>query len=350
MRVGLANIYSLRPGTSWRESWEHLVWQVQFGDAHGFVNFWLTEHHFTEYGATGSPSVILANLAALTKRIRLGYSVALLPFHHPVRLAEEMLLIDQLSEGRLDIGVGRGHAPLETAVLCPDPDRAGDLFDDAFALIERAFHGQPFTFDGKYWRFPEIQLYPVPYQQQPEIYMVMTSPRSIAFAAQHGAIPVMGNRPGELLRDQLRQYEEAARAAGIPEERIQHRLSRVSASRFVAIGDSRQEALETALREVAHYRYALQLYRLPIGDPAFHREIRDPAPVVVTEDELIGSVLWGTADDLVDQLRALEQAGIRQVSISLDSPVTSPTEGRRRLEWFAREVLPALHGAPVSGG
>jgi alkanesulfonate monooxygenase SsuD/methylene tetrahydromethanopterin reductase-like flavin-dependent oxidoreductase (luciferase family) len=261
-----------------------------------------------------------------------------------------MLLIDQMSEGRLDIGVGRGHAPLETAVLCPDPDRAVELFDDAFALIELAFRGQPFTFEGKYWRFPEIQLYPVPYQQQPALYMVMTSPRSIAFAAEHGAIPVVGNRPGEMVREQLRQYEQAARAAGIPDERIQHRLDRVSASRFVAIGDSRQEAQETACREVAHYRYALQLYRLPIGDPAFHREIRAEAPVVATEGDLIGSVLWGTADDLVDQLRELEQAGIRQVSISLDSPVTPPAEGRRRLERFAREVLPALHGAPVSGG
>ncbi|MCS6802889.1 MAG: LLM class flavin-dependent oxidoreductase [Chloroflexota bacterium] len=345
MRIGLANIYSLRPGSTWRESWEHLVWQVQFGDAHGFANFWLTEHHFTEYGASGSPSVILANLAALTRRIRLGYSVALLPFHHPVRLAEEMLLIDQMSQGRLDIGVGRGHAPLETAVLCPDPERAVDLFEDAFALIALAFRGKPFAFAGKYWRFPEIQLYPLPYQQHPEMYMVMTSPRSIAFAAQHGAIPVLGNRPGEMLREQLRQYEEAARAAGTPEDLLQHRLRRVSASRFVAIGDSRQEAYETALREVAHYRYALQLYQLPVGDPAFHREIRETVPVVATEEELLGAVLWGTASDLIEQLRELERVGIRQLSISLDSPVTPPEEGRRRLERFTREVLPALDGA-----
>ncbi|GIW07687.1 MAG: monooxygenase [Dehalococcoidia bacterium] len=348
MRIGLANIYSLRPGANWRESWEHLVWQVQFGDRHGFATFWLTEHHFTEYGATGSPSVVLANLAALTHRIRLGYGVALLPFHHPVRLAEEMLLIDQMSQGRLDIGVGRGHAPLETAVLCPDPERAVDLFDDAFALIELAFQGKPFVFEGKYWRFPEIQLYPLPFQQHPEIYMVMTSPRSIAFAAQHGAIPVMGNRPSEFLRDQLHQYEEAARAAGVPDDLLAHRLSRVSAARFVAIGDSRQEAYETALREVAHYRYAHQLYQRPVGDPAFHREIREVAPVTASEDELMAAVLWGTADDLVDQLRALDGVGIHQVSISLDSPVTPFEEGRRRLERFAREVMPALDRAPVA--
>jgi alkanesulfonate monooxygenase SsuD/methylene tetrahydromethanopterin reductase-like flavin-dependent oxidoreductase (luciferase family) len=347
VRIGLANIYSLRPGATWRESWEHLVWQVQFGDAHGFANFWLTEHHFTEYGATGSPSVVLANLAALTTRIRLGYGVALLPFHHPVRLAEEMLLIDQMSRGRLDIGVGRGHAPLETTVLCPDPERAVDLFDDAFALIELAFRGKPFAFEGKYWRFPEIQLFPLPYQQHPEIYMVMTSSRSIAFAAQHGTIPVVGNRSSEFLRDQLRQYEDAARAAGVPDDLLQHRLSRVSAARFVAIGGSRQEAYETALREVAQYRYALQLYQLPVGDPAFHREIRETTPVVASEEELMAAVLWGTADDLIDQLRELDRIGIHQVSISLDSPVTPFEIGRQRLERFTREVMPALAATPV---
>ncbi|MFN8534098.1 MAG: LLM class flavin-dependent oxidoreductase [Dehalococcoidia bacterium] len=347
MKIGLANIYSLRPGATWRESWEHLVWQLQFGDEAGFANFWLTEHHFTEYGATGSPSVILSNLAALTRRIRIGYGVALLPFHHPVRIAEEMLLLDQMSEGRLDIGIGRGHAPLETVVLCPDPDRSVDLFDDAFDVIRQAFAGKPFAFSGKYWNFPEIQLFPLPYQPDPPIYQVMTSPRSIAFAAENGTIPVLGNRPGDFLRDQLRQYEGAAQAAGVAEDALQRRLDRVSAARFVAIGDSREEAREIALREVAHYRYAHQLYQLPVGDSAFHREIRDVAPASLSDDEMIASVLFGTADDIVEQVRELESYGIRQLSISLDSPVTPFAEGRRRLEKFTREVLPTVAVVPI---
>lgn len=346
MRLGLANIYSRRPGASWRESWEYLLWQAQFGDQHGFATFWLTEHHFTEYGATGSPSVLLTALASQTTRIRVGYGVALLPFHHPIRLAEELLLLDQISGGRLDIGVGRGHAPLESAVLCPDPERAVELFSDAFAIIRLAFRGEPFTFRGAYWQFPEIQLFPIPFTPEPDLYLVTTSSRSIRFAAEQGAIPVVGNRPLAQVRQHLEEYCTLARAAGVAEEVLAGRLARVTAARFVVLAASRQEAYEIALRETAHYRYAFQLYQRPVDDPLFHREVREQVPITDPPESLLAAVLWGTRDDLIDQLRALEQAGVHQVTVSLDSPITPIAVGKQRLEQFAREVAPVFLAAP----
>ncbi|MCS7001543.1 MAG: LLM class flavin-dependent oxidoreductase [Dehalococcoidia bacterium] len=341
MRVGLAAIYSLRQGATWRESMEHLLWQARFGDVNGYENMWLTEHHFTEWGATGNTSVWLAHLAAQTKRLRLGYSVALLPFHHPVRLAEEMLLIDQMSNGRLDIGVGRGHAHIETAVLCPDPERSVELFDDAFAIIQAAFTGQSFTFRGAYWSFPEITIYPPPYRERPPIYMVMTSPRSIAFAAEHRCVPIVGNRDRAFLKAQIAEYAATARARNVPDEAIQFALDRVSASRYVAFAESRQQAREMALQDLAYFDWALKVYQSPLDDP-LPRTLQPVPPRDLTDDEIEARAVWGTRDDVIDQLRALEAVGVRQLSISLDSPVLPVAEGRRRLLQFTEKVLPAL--------
>ncbi len=240
MRVGLATILMLRIGgtRSWDESVDLLKWQATFGDEHGFANLWLTEHHFTEGGATSSAGTLLGHLAAVTKRIRLGYSVALLPFNHPLRIAEEMLLVDRLSHGRLDLGVGRGHAPLEVAALCPDPDRAVDMFNDAVDVIGKAFAGEPFKFDGAYWHFPEVQLYPAPYNPgMPHIYMPITSPRSVEFAARRRIFPLLGSQPNAELKETVDQYARAARDASVDEATIGRLLDHASGNKYVAFSD-----------------------------------------------------------------------------------------------------------------
>jgi alkanesulfonate monooxygenase SsuD/methylene tetrahydromethanopterin reductase-like flavin-dependent oxidoreductase (luciferase family) len=346
MKIGIAASLRIKDGADWDDAVDYLGWLACHGDAHGYANLWMTEHHFTEQAGAGSPAVVLGYLAARTQRIRLGAAVLLVPFYHPVRLAEELLIVDRLSRGRLDVGIGRGHAPIETAVLCPAPDRAVELFEDGVALLEAAFTGEPFRFEGAYWRFPEICMFPPPVQRRsggmagPPFYMPITSPRSIQFAAQHGIIPLVGYREPRQATEGLGQYAAAARAAGFDERRIAWLLERVATNRFVLVADSREEAEALTRAELAYPSYSHQMYGLPVGDPGFQPIL--PAslpPLDVPTEELAGIAIFGTREDVIDQIRALETLGVHHLSVafSFRSP---PEVSRQRVERFTREVLP----------
>ncbi len=192
----------MKTGASWDEAVDYFVWLAKHGDENGYHDLSMIEHHFREDAAGGSPAMVLTYIAAVTSRIRLSTSVLLLPFHHPVRLAEQLLLVDRLSGGRLDVGVRRGHAPIESTVLCAHPDRSVDMFNDAFEVIRPAFRREPFAFDGTCWRFPEIQIFPPPVQRigadggaapgSVPLFMPITSPRSIEFAVKNEIIHLLG--------------------------------------------------------------------------------------------------------------------------------------------------------------
>lgn len=345
MRIGLASILSRRNDAPWAESIGFLGWLAEHGDEHGYANLWLGEHHFSEWGPSDSPLIWLAHLAARTKRIRLGTVVALVPFYHPIRLAEEMLLVDNLSGGRLDIGLGRGHAPIEVAALCPAPDRQADLFDDGFEIIRLAFTGEPFTFQGKYWTFPRLQLFPPPTAAGPDQYMVMTSPRSITFAAQHGAIPILGVRADDFVKGQLDQYVADATAAGLGEERIAGIMAKVTTGRFVCVGDTHLEARERALFAIGQYDMTHQIYQSPIEEFNTRNLIHEIPPAELTDAQLDDRAIWGTRDEIIDRMKALEAVGVHHVSALLTTPSESPAEARHHVQRFTDLVLPALRSA-----
>jgi alkanesulfonate monooxygenase SsuD/methylene tetrahydromethanopterin reductase-like flavin-dependent oxidoreductase (luciferase family) len=346
MKIGIAASLRIKAGASWDEAVDYLAWLACYGDAHGYANLWMTEHHFTEQAGAGSPAVLLGYLAARTSRIRLGGAVMLVPFYHPVRLAEELLLVDRLSRGRLDVGIGRGHAPIETAVLCPAPDRTADLFDDGVAVLEAAFRGEPFRFEGAYWRFPEIQIFPPPVQRRtdagsgPPFYMPVTSPRSIEFAARHGIIPLVGYREPREATEGLTHYAAVARAAGHDEARIAWLLERVATNRFVLVADSREEAEALTRAELAYPSYSHQMYGLPVGDPGFQPVLPESLPPLeAPTEELAAVAIFGTRDDVIDQIRALDALGVHHLSVAF-SFRSSPEVSRARVERFTREVLP----------
>src|SRR5882672_9517557 len=113
MDIGVFQLLPRGRATTDREVGEQALWEVDFAERHGFESVWVTEHHFSGFGSIGVPSVYAAGIAQRTRRIRIGYGVAVVPLHHPLRLAEEMSWVDHLSEGRLAVGVGPGFSAFE---------------------------------------------------------------------------------------------------------------------------------------------------------------------------------------------------------------------------------------------
>src|SRR5256885_6469601 len=140
------------------EQYENRVQLVEFYDRAGFRTYHMSEHHATPLNLTPSPSVFLAAAAQRTRRLRLGALVYILSAHHPLRLAEEICMLDHLSGGRLEVGIGRGASPHELHYFGVDPDAAQAMYVEAYQIIMQALTQDKVDFTGKHYRFDNVPI------------------------------------------------------------------------------------------------------------------------------------------------------------------------------------------------
>ncbi|HEY7293805.1 MAG TPA: LLM class flavin-dependent oxidoreductase [Dehalococcoidia bacterium] len=151
--------------------------EIALAERLGFDTYFLAEHHFHEYGVVPSPPVLLAAAAERTSRIRLGTAVAVLPFHEPVRLAEEVAMLDQLSGGRVALGVGSGYLAHEFAGFGVGPWEKRARFDEALAVLEQALGGEPFSHHGRYFHYQDLRLNVQPLQRPVPLWVASSTTR-----------------------------------------------------------------------------------------------------------------------------------------------------------------------------
>jgi alkanesulfonate monooxygenase SsuD/methylene tetrahydromethanopterin reductase-like flavin-dependent oxidoreductase (luciferase family) len=130
----------------------------------GFDHIWLTEHHFVDDGYLPSPMVAAAAIAARTRRIRISTDILILPFHHPLRLAEDWAVLDVLSGGRMELGVGMGYAAHEFRGFGIDRTQRRSRTLEGVEVLRRAWSGERFTHRGTHWTFEDVQVWPRPVQ------------------------------------------------------------------------------------------------------------------------------------------------------------------------------------------
>jgi hypothetical protein len=139
--------------------------QMLLAETLGFEGIWIGEHHFSPYGTVGSAIGLSAYAAARTRRIRIGQAVNVLPFVHPIRLAEDAAMVDILSEGRLNFGIGRGYSALEYGGLGISMDESRQRFDESIEIILEAWTKPAFSYSGQFFRLPRVAIYPLPLQK-----------------------------------------------------------------------------------------------------------------------------------------------------------------------------------------
>ncbi|HEX6513727.1 MAG TPA: LLM class flavin-dependent oxidoreductase, partial [Chloroflexota bacterium] len=157
---------------SWRE-------QAAAAEDLGYDTLWLTEHHFRNFGGMlPNPQVLLAAIAATTSRIRLGTAVTIMPLHHPIRIAEDMAMLDNISGGRIDVGVGRGMPHLEYEIYGANWDQAQDWLEEEVAILKGAWTESSFSWpEGTYYRYAKPMTVMPPPLQQPHPPLWMTANR-----------------------------------------------------------------------------------------------------------------------------------------------------------------------------
>ena len=183
--------YDFRNPPAWKRPYDQLyneiIDQIVWGEENGFDDIWLSEHHFIEDGYSPSLMPIAAAIASRTKKIHIGTSVILMPFHNPVRMAEDAATVDVISGGRFELGVGVGYKVEEFESFAISSKERGARTNEGLEIIRRLWEGETLTFEGKYYTVTKAKLTPEPIQQpRPPIWVGGFTPPALRRAAKYG--------------------------------------------------------------------------------------------------------------------------------------------------------------------
>ena len=171
--------------------YQELLEQAVAAEELGFHGFWIAEHHFHEYGAIPRPSIWMASAAERTKTLRLGSAVTLLPLDHPLRVAEDYAMVDVLSGGRLDLGVGSGYLKHEFDGFDMTLADKRERFDESLEILTRALSGERFSYEGTYWNIKDVALNVLPVQKPaPPMWIAVLRNEAAPFVGKRG-LPIM---------------------------------------------------------------------------------------------------------------------------------------------------------------
>lgn len=248
MRFGTFSYNQARPSVPEKQAFEELLEQVLLTERLGFDEAWFAEHHHSDYGMLASPNLIIAALAPRTKRLRMGNLVSVLPLYDPMRLAEECGMLDILTNGRLNVGLGRG-VPKDDMKHRLDRDTAQARFEEGIEILLRAWTGETFSFAGKAWGYEEISCRPLPLQKpHPPIYYGATSPDSPAMVARRGWNLALSRQPLANCAKAIRSYRD---------ERAKHAELRGNGDaimvRDIYVADSDEQAWREAGPQIARF-------------------------------------------------------------------------------------------------
>jgi probable F420-dependent oxidoreductase len=215
---------------------DEAIEEAQLAEMHGFDSCFFGEHHQDHDGFLPSPLIVATAVAARTRRLRVGTSVILLPLHHPVRVAEDVITLDLVSKGRVVLGVGIGYQPADfRAFAVPMEDRMA-RFEESLEILRLCWAGEPFSFRGKHYTLDDVQIRPRPYQKPGPPLWIGASVPAAARRAGRVADGFVGT-PSTRLENAVRLadiYREAAREAGRPAEVVQMRDAWVAGTRAEA--------------------------------------------------------------------------------------------------------------------
>lgn len=306
-----------------REFYAQLLDEVVLAEHLGFSAYFLAEHHFHEYGIVPSPAALLGAAAQRTSRLGLGVAVAVLPFHQPLVAAEEYAMLDQLSGGRLQLGVGSGYLSHEFAGFGIGPWEKRFRFDEALEIMLTAWQGEPFSYHGIYHHIDNVRLAVTPLQRpHPPIWIAILRAEAAYFVGQQARhIMLVPYATCDTRDDLARIIGEHARGYAASGSRMQPDVA-VALHTYVA--DNRHAARREA--EEALERYVrTRLYA--------RRRSYD-------ELDQAGLILCGDSALVTERLRELEAAGMTHVMLLANFGALAPAGVHASLQRFAHEVMP----------
>ena len=316
-----------------REATEEAVLSEQLGmDA-----VWLAEHHFDGMCAYVDPVVFAAALAKATTRVRIGFAVVQASLHHPLRLAEQISLLDHLTEGRLIAGLGKGsmYNDYEYEAFEIEPAEAAARFDEIEAIILATWTGERVAHRGKYWSFEIPMLRPRPFTKpHPPLLRAVGSEASTIKHAKTGR-PFLFAGPAEMIAKRVDLARRAMAEHGHSASTIDRVLRQSWAWQHVVVADSDREAREIGMEAVHGYI----AYRERLG---LKSTLQGLMRTAIANGSPPGGYILGAPSTVINTLAQLGRAGIGGVIIRFDIGPMPVERSRNSLRLFMRHVAPEL--------
>ena len=322
----------------WRTLFEESIEEIQLAEELGFDFVLIAEHHFSNYGMSPAPLMQALAIADRTKTIRIGTAVLVLPVWQPLRLAEEVAVLDNLTGGRFFCGVGRGYQPHEFARLGVTSEESRVRFNECFDVLLKAWTTEgSFTYDGEYVKIPtEVTVWPKPLQKPyPPLWLAGTSADSVKLAAQRDmTLLISGFAGADVVRQAARALLDARRAAGRPVDTWQ-----LGAQTYAHVADSEAEARANARYARWQMRANRALQRSDVIDGRVQ-----PGPFEGEQDDetFWQRLYYGDPASVIAKYTALANAGCTFASAWMMMGGMEHKKLMRSIQLMGTEVIPAV--------
>jgi alkanesulfonate monooxygenase SsuD/methylene tetrahydromethanopterin reductase-like flavin-dependent oxidoreductase (luciferase family) len=317
--------------------------QAVYAETLGMHSAWIGEHHFSTLGVLSCPDLVLANVAAQTKNIRLAPAVTVLPMHHPIHVAEQWATLDLLSDGRVDWATGRGYDRREYEPFGADFDNNQEVFAEGLEIVRRLWSNEgPYSHEGKHFKFRDMLITPQPVQQPIPIYVASFSKSSIDLAARMGLNLIVAPFAVAMafggLANVTKFFNEACAANGKP-------AGKVKCSYFIHFADTPEEEMEARKRQLRYFQECVidALPSNPATTPPTYRyfnsmveNLKKMRPEDLTEN----SVLIGNSARITEILKKVEAAGFEEVILYFNVGLKPHQQVKDEMARFMAEVAP----------
>jgi alkanesulfonate monooxygenase SsuD/methylene tetrahydromethanopterin reductase-like flavin-dependent oxidoreductase (luciferase family) len=318
--------------------------QIQYAEELGFDAVWLAEHHFTRFGIIPSAIPFATYVAAHTTKIRIGTGVSVLTFHNPIFMAEEAAMLDVLSNGRLDFGVGRGQVVYEYNNFKVEYDSRTQRFQEIVDIILGLWGTPGFTYHGKYYSVDDMTITPTPLQRpHPPMYLAVSrTPASVDVAISRD-LPILtsANTADEDVLGIRSLYLEGCAAAG-----KRPLVEAMPFFRLTHVAEDAKQATEIPRSSLTWVRDLNSLRRTLTGGSEIYRDLdawrrtRTVQPPSY-ETELQTTAYFGTPDQLIKRLQWLQEVHqVQYFGADMGFGKMQHADVMRSMELFAREVMP----------
>lgn len=347
------------PDHNFQQAYAEMLSQVEYADALGFEEVWLAEHHGSDYGSMPSPQITAAAIAQRTERMRIGVAVSNLTFAHPVRIAEDYAMVDNISGGRLDFGVGRGYQPDEFKAMGvgDKQDVSREVFAEALEIIRGLWStpvGTGFTFHGRHFTVDNVQCRPSVVQQPtPPIYVASISPSTFQLIADEGYRMLI--TPTLMTLPELKEFVLNAKRTLIAAGREPLSLDFPMNWQIHLAEDEETAIAETEDAFAWYFRVVME--RVPRGDhvpKTYERygelaKATEEAGGMTIEGMREGGVVYvGTPAGLINEIEALrEEIGLQHLICWMRFGGLSDDKVRNSMRLFAERVMPHFADAPT---
>jgi alkanesulfonate monooxygenase SsuD/methylene tetrahydromethanopterin reductase-like flavin-dependent oxidoreductase (luciferase family) len=303
-------------------------------DRAGFYGYHLAEHHGTPLGCASSPGLFLAAVAQRTTKLRFGPMVYLLPFYHPLRLIEEVCMLDQMSGGRFELGIGRGVSPFETAAYALDFAQTQAMYHEAFQVLLKGLASDELTFEGKFYRFDKVSMVLRPVQRpHPPLWYGVSVPDNADWPAEND-VNIVSLGPRQTVRPIFERYLAVRRKLG------KDRSTLLGVGRHVIVATTDAQALAIARRAYPRWRASFRwLFERHGAEP----RVSGLYPKTFDELQALDTAIAGSPQIVRNFIAAeVESTGTNYFVPWLVFGDMTLEEALRSVDLFAREVMPAF--------